>query len=252
MCCFTGNVESVSSTKIFARAAKEGRQFVVYHMRYAAKEPLAMVLPLPTPPKSADDAVKFINLEEYEQFFGKLEDGFPKPPAPKSAAGRVPPPAAALPEPKPIPVVEVGVFEASFVPSVGDFSRLDKRFRLPDGVWEKLPAYKDFGFAVFKLKSGDNPKVHPMAFEFPRAKVDRIFFPTVHIHDGLVHAEADFDHMLYLQPGGQSRPPRSWEETPQPASMFIDVKKCQGLVDGDLHVYRQRLRGKLKNADTLV
>ena len=34
MCCFTGNVESVSATKIFARPAKEGRQFVVYHMRY--------------------------------------------------------------------------------------------------------------------------------------------------------------------------------------------------------------------------
>jgi hypothetical protein len=249
MCCFTGNVESVSSTKIFCRPAREGRQFVVYHMLYQAKEELAMVLPIPTPPKSADDAVKFISLEEYDQFFQRLEDGFPRP-RPKTAA--LPPEPSATPLPKPLPVVEVGSFEASFVPSVADFSRLDKRFRLPDGVWAKLPAYKDFGFAVFKLKAG-KPKIHPMAFEFPRARPERIFFPTVHIHDGLVHAEADFDHVLYLQPGSaESRTPRDWEESPQPAGMFMDVKKSQGLVAGDLHVYRKRLAGKLKNADTLV
>jgi len=249
MCCFTGNVESVSSTKIFARPAKEGRQFVVYHMLYRAKEALAMVLPLPTSAKPADDAVKFINLEDYDQFFSRLEDGFPKPGAkndrPAVAAGAVPPPKA-------IPVVEVGSFEASFVPSVGDFSRLDKRFRLPDGVWDKLPAYKDFGFAVFKLKAGQ-PKVHPLAFEFPRARPERIFFPTVHIHDGEVHAEAEFDHVLYLQPGAaDSRVPRDWEESTQPAGLFMDLKKSQGLLAGDLHVYRRRMRGKLQNADTLV
>lgn len=250
MCCFTGVVDSVSSTKIFARPSEEGRQFVVYHMLYKAKAELAMVLPIPTPPKSADDAVKFINLEEYDDFFAALESGFPQPRA-KSAAD--PRPAAAPPPPKaPLPVIEVGSFEASFVPSVADFSRLDKRFRLPDGVWDKLPAYKDFGFAVFKLKAGQ-PKIHPIAFEFSRARPDRIFFPTVHIHDGEVHADAEFDHVLYLQPGSaQSRTPRDWEESPQPASMFMNVKKAKGLLSGDLHIYRKRMRGKLKNADTLV
>jgi len=34
--------------------------------------------------------------------------------------------------------------------------------------------------------------------------------------------------------------------------MFMDVKKSKGLLAGDLHVYRRRMRGKLKNADTLV
>ena len=249
MCCFTGVVDSVSSTKIFAHPSSEGRQFVVYHMLYKAKEELAMVLPIPTPAKSADDAVKFINLEEYDSFFAALENGFPRP-RPKSDAA----PAGAIPPlPKaPLPVVEVGSFEASFVPSTADFSRLDKRFRLSDGVWEKLPTYKDFGFAVFKLKAGQ-PKIHPIAFEFPRARADRIFFPTVHIHDGEVHAEAEFDHVLYLQPGSaQSRTPRDWEESPQPAGMFMDVKKSKGLLAGDLHVYRRRMRGKQKNADTLV
>lgn len=27
----------------------------------------------------------------------------------------------------------------------------------------------------------------------------QLFFPTVHVHDGLVHHEADFDHELYFQ-----------------------------------------------------
>jgi hypothetical protein len=33
-------------------------------------------------------------------------------------------------------VIQVGDFEASFVPTVKDFSRLDERFRLPSAVWD--------------------------------------------------------------------------------------------------------------------
>jgi hypothetical protein len=36
-------------------------------------------------------------------------------------------------------VREVGSFEASYVPKIADFSRLDERFRLPVAVWKKLP-----------------------------------------------------------------------------------------------------------------
>jgi hypothetical protein len=248
MCCFTGIVESVSATQIFARPSSQGRQFLVYHMQYRAKEPLAMVLPIPTPAGSADDAVKFINLEKYDLFFADLHKGFPAPKRPLAAA-----PAAGAVPPKPeavLPVVEVGSFEASFVPKIADFARLDARFRLADGVWDKLPTYKNYGFAVFKLKEG-NPKLHPMAFEFPRANTKAVFFPTVHIHDGQVHENADFDHTLFLQPTG-GRPPRRWDESPQPAGMFMDVEKSQGLISRDEHVYLLRIGGRQKNQDTLV
>jgi hypothetical protein len=250
MCCFTGVVMSVADTKIYARPSQRGRQYLVYQMKYEAKEGLAMVLPLPTPKGSPDDAVKFISLEEYDNFFADLNKGFPVPPPPRAApaAGAIPP----EPQAPPLPVIEVGSFEASFVPTVADFDRLDARFRLPDGTWDKLPAYKNFGFAVFKLKAG-NPKLHPMAFEFPRANPRAIFFPTVHIHDGEVHEAADFDHELYLQPAGaDDRLPRGWTESPMPAADFVDVKKAKGLVDGELHVYRRRLTGSLRNQDTLV
>src|SRR5207248_7445223 len=93
-------------------------------------------------------------------------------------------------------VVDVGSFEASFVPTIPDFERLDERFRLPTGTWDQLPQYKQYGFTVFKLKPGAKV-IHPMAFEFPRAAPARLFFPTVHIHDGKVHDTATFDHALY-------------------------------------------------------
>ena len=247
MCCFTGRVVSVAATKIFARPSDKGKQFLVYSMRYEAKDELAMVLPLPTPKQSADDAVKFINLEKYDEFFVDMEKGFPAPLPPRGALFG----GAKDDRPKSLPVIEVGSFEASFVPKVADFARLDERFRLPDGVWEKLPGYKEYGFAVFKLKAGQ-PKVHPMAFEFPRSQPRQIFFPTVHIHDGKVHDTAAFDHVLYLQVSPDGRAPRMWTESAFPAGMFMDLKRSQGLVSGEQHVYRRELRGRLKNADTLV
>ena len=79
MCCFSKHVELVTDTDIFARAAKDGRQFLVYAMRFKAGEDLAMILPLPTPKDSKDDAVKFINLEKYSNFFDEMQAGFPAP-----------------------------------------------------------------------------------------------------------------------------------------------------------------------------
>ena len=38
MCCFSRPVDRVANTNIFARSAKEGRQFLVYSMTLSAKE----------------------------------------------------------------------------------------------------------------------------------------------------------------------------------------------------------------------
>ncbi len=84
MCCFSRHVESVSNTNIFARSSKESRQFLVYSMTMQSKEDLAMILPIPVPSGSPDDAVKFIDLKGYPDFFKDMFAGFPPPPAPKS------------------------------------------------------------------------------------------------------------------------------------------------------------------------
>ena len=60
MCCFSQKVDVVADTNIFARASKDGRQFLVYSMRFAAAQDLAMILPIPTPKDSPEDAVRQI------------------------------------------------------------------------------------------------------------------------------------------------------------------------------------------------
>ena len=149
MCMFTGPVTSVSSTKIFARAGKGDDQFLVYQMSFEADQSVAMVLPLPVKSGSGEKAVKFINLKDYPDFFVDVESGFPLPPITSHGdrSENIALSAGVL------EVVQVGNFEASFVPTMKDFSRLDARFRLPDNAWKVLPGYKDFGFAVFKLET---------------------------------------------------------------------------------------------------
>jgi hypothetical protein len=247
MCCFHPRVQSVRHTRILARSAEKGRQYLVYSMTKTSTEDVAMILPLPVPAGTADDALRFIDLKGYPEFFDALDAGFPKTPAVRAEAA--PTPGAT---PVPLAVVEVGDFEASFVPSVGDFGRLDERFRLPVATWELLPAVKGFGFAVFKLKKGAKT-VQPMAFEFPRANPAKLFFPTIHIHDGKVHATADFDHELYAQSReGERLDLHDWEESPQPAGQFVLVTKTQGIVDGERHLYLRSLNGRRKNEDVLV
>jgi hypothetical protein len=205
-----------------------------------------MILPIPTPKGAAEDAVKFINLEKYPDFFDDMLKGFPPEPTRGKKSDDKSPPKNAL------AVVEVGKFVASFVPAIKDFARLDKQFRLPDGVWEKLPQYKEFGFAVFKLKKPekDEQKVHPMVFEFPRLDKRVLFFPTVHIHDGTVPAKAKFDHNLFCQ--GKDFAPVEWRESPALADSFMKVKQTQDIVDANAHVYWKEMRGTFENKDVGV
>lgn len=243
MCCFTRPVKAVADTNIFARAAAGGRQYLVYSMAFAADEDLAMVLPLPVAPRSGEDALRFLNLEGYPEFFADLRAGFPE--VLCLGRGR----SASAPRPT-LKVVDVGSFEASYVPTVADFDRLDERFRMPAGVWDALPTYRHYGFAVFKLKPGAH-KAHPIAFEFPRAKPKQLFFPTVHVHDGRVHKMATFDHALFCQVEDGRRVP-DWEESFDSAGRFTNAAKSQGVLDPQAVCWRLRIEGRRVNEDIRV
>lgn len=104
-------------------------------------------LPLPVPPASPDDAVRFIDLSGYPYFFEALDSGFPA----HRSLGRGPSRGATMSLAPTLVAHDVGAFEASFVPALADFDRLDARFRLPPQTWGSLPSYRDHGFAVFKL-----------------------------------------------------------------------------------------------------
>src|SRR5690349_9141424 len=250
MCCFSRPVISVSGTNIFARPETDGRQLLVYSMTIDAKEDLAMILPLPVKTPAGEKDVKFIDLKGYPEFFGDMEAGFHRPEkVTRHLLSNAVPSAAA---PTRLEVVQVGSFEASFVPTQDDFSRLDDRFRLPADAWKQLPQYESYGFAVFKLKPGEM-KIHPMVFSFPREQTRTLLFPTVHIHDGKVHAKAEFDHALYCQPTHDERPLTSgWQESYTHPNGFMQIKKVKDVVLGNQHCYRKEMHGMLPNKDTLL
>jgi hypothetical protein len=256
MCMFSGDVKAVSDTQIFARQASSSSQFLVYAMNYDADSELAMILPLPTPVSAPEDSVQFIDLSKYSDFFKDMSDGF----SPPMTMGRGIVPWAE----KSLQVHQVGSFEASFVPKQADFGRLDPRFRLSNDIWASLPQYRDSGFAVFKLKP-DAKTVHPMAFEFPQRDPGKLFFPTVHIHQGKVRAKANFDHELYCQ---TEQKHDHWEESSyyqlnasspyeegiweiQLAKSFIDIQATKGIVNPDLPIQKRTLSGWFDNCDVI-
>jgi hypothetical protein len=130
MCCFTGPVISVSTTAIFAREAEDHHQYLAYEMELNTSAEVAMVLPLPVPAQTAEDAVKFIDLSAYPTLFSDLYHMMEL----QKDRGRM---GIAGLTPKNLAVQQVGSFEASFVPTIADFARLDERFRLPAMVWVK-------------------------------------------------------------------------------------------------------------------
>lgn len=243
MCCFSRNVAFVKNTRIFARPLGGGIQAVAYQMSLGAPEDLAMILPLPVAGNAAKKPLEFVNLEKYDKFFDDLANGFPVPRSRTLSNG--PPTDGA----NKIEVVQVGSFEASFVPTVRDFTRVDERFRLPEGIWEKLGDHADASFAVFKLREGEK-KIHPMAFRFHVRDPRKLFFPTVHVHDGKVHETENFDHTLYCQvPVRGLRSLLDWEESPRTALHFTKAGLSEGLLDPNLHVHRQLIKGRHKNED---
>ena len=244
MCIFSGEVTSVSSTNIFARDVGGGRQVLAYEMTVAMKDAVAMVLPLPVPAVCGDDAVRFIDLSGCDDLFEQLLAAFPEP---VWRGGMQPISGGAVAASAHIAVHEVGDYEASFVPTLGDFRRLDPRFRLSDELWAALPTYADYGFAVFKLAKADKwSPDHPIAFEFPR-RDQGLFFPTVHVHGGVVHAQAHFDHVLYAQTTTVSHD--GWRRSEQAARHIVKTGDHAGLIDPEQHVYQRKLRGNYDNTD---
>ena len=147
MCCFSGPVTYVKSTNIFAREATGNLQYLAYSLALGSAKDVAMILPLPVPANTPEDGVQFIDLHDYPTMFEDLAKLIQLPDKKSRGLGISRERAA---EHAKLAVKKVGSFEASFVPKIADFARLDERFRLPDNTWDQLPAYKDFGFAVSK------------------------------------------------------------------------------------------------------
>jgi hypothetical protein len=248
MCCFTGPITSVSHTRIFARGTVDGRQYLVYSMNLDTAADVAMVLPIPLHAGSGEHEVAFIDLTDHPAFFASISSAWPPPERGTAGAPKKADDAGGAT----LIVQNVGAFDASCVPTIGDFSRIDQRFRLPAGIWEKLPNYRSFGFVVFTLRAG-NSAVQPMAFSFPRADARALFIPTVHIHDGTVHERAHFDHELYLQdPLIAASAQHDWDESRLIGRQVTNFGDYPDLIVPDLHFHWQRMHGDEENRDVIV
>jgi hypothetical protein len=258
MCIFSQLVEHVAGTRIFARMQGD-EQLLAYEMSFAAIGELAMVLPLPVQPGQGEAAARFVDLSGYPEFFQNLSQLFPTNEPIAGSLGRAVPPQT-------LAVHQVGAFEASYVPAVADFGRLDPRFQLSRAVWDELPQYRDYGFAVFKLRGSSfgllerifrpqgakSQKVHPMALAFRTRKKDELFFPTVHVHDGRVQPEAWFDHELYCQHDYEpDRSAGAWE-CAVGEIRYDRAERSAGLLAVTTPCFRLRLNGPLPNDDVRI
>ncbi|MFO0695379.1 MAG: hypothetical protein U0230_17585 [Polyangiales bacterium] len=257
MCCFSKPVRFVGGTRIFARRVDPSHQLLVYAMDVEFDEPLAMVLPLPVPAGVGEHDVRFLDLSNDPDFFSQLANAFP---AMWQSASRGMPVAASAPA-KTLVVHEVGMYVASFVPSVADFGRLDPRFRLPRGVIEGLGVASDHGFAVFQLspktkgllfKKAERQTIHPMAFVFPTREAEGLFFPTLHVHDGTVPERASFDHSLYCQAEDLLGATLPWTRSQGPLGQFVRSPSAGTLLAADRHGFQQALHGSLPNRDVFL
>lgn len=271
MCCFSGRINLVEKTRIFARRVDDRTQSLAYAMDVAAEDDLAMVLPLPTDPAAGDGAVRFVDLSEEPYLFSVLDAVFPIELGLEMDAA----PQASRAKGPTLAVHTVGSFEASFVPEPEDFERLDPRFRLAPAIVDALCARERFGFAVFQLRglgvetvaapprpwwrrifSGDDPPperafrrqhFHPMGLTFRSRAPESLFFPTVHVHDGTLTDTADFDHTFYAQ----GRAGGDWEESVAPPHVDA-VRRTRGVLAEGERLKRRTMQGELPNRDVIV
>lgn len=251
MSCFSQTMSQVGKTRIFARLTGKGTQLLVYQMEYESEKPAAIIIPLPIAVPGDESSVFFLDMKGYEGFFRDMHQGFPAihlPNIPKGASG------------KSLAVQKVGDFIASFVPTMDDFSKLDPQFVIPKETWAKVPAYADYGFAVFQLTELRG-RPHPIALEFQTRMPDQVFYPTLHIHDGVVRKRIFYKHELYLQhaaydsrvgeyiSGHYADNATGFVRSKNVAGSFCKCDETRGVVIPELLIHRIDVLGPLPNKD---
>lgn len=237
--CMMAEMARVKSTNIFA-TRHEGREVMVYGAQLESLKQNAMILPLPVVHQGSH--VELLDLSAYSDFFSDLDFYYISPPS--FAA----PPFGALLE-----VFTVGSFEASIVPSLDDFVRLDQRFRLAPGIRAVLEQrYADWSFVVYQFGAGKH-ELHPFGVKFESRFQDHLFFPTVHVHDGAhAPAAANFAHHFYAQRAALQKrytPFASRCPSPLPGSQPAPPPRMPNFVDLQLPIDLGRRVGIFANVD---
>ena len=250
MCLFVGPVNQVASTKIFASIRPEApgqwRQTLVYEALVGTTDENAIVLPIPVHRAVGAAGIELVNLSAVPEFFKHLQDLLERPP---SRFGYGPSLAGAFGSAPPLPVHRVGAFDVSIVPTIADFGRLSGIFRLGLGALEPVLAerYADHAFVVYQIARGLS-RLHPFGVSFV-TRYDRLYFPTLHVHDGTSPLRASFDHQLFAQHSQLSDPGKAPSSSP---TWSVYLLPMTPFIDKDAPIQGGTLRGHLANQDTFV
>lgn len=244
MCIFTFPTE-VSNTRIYARESPRagGRhQFLVYQMVAQASQDLAMILPLPVPTGTRESEVHFLAMDHWPQLFEHFNQLFPSlsmslkfslfAPFMKRAEGAY------------LRRVEVGDYEASFVPTLAHFDQLDPWYCLPPETWNQLPRYADYGFAVLQTQTRHPLRPsHGLRISTPR------YGPTLLSHRAHPRRPGAFRSRLQtdLRPPGWKT--GFWHPYDHPSICALEPHE-RPFLDLMRSLHRTRLTGVLPNEDT--
>jgi len=243
---FSLPVRVASTFNFFARANGD-HQFLACNFRYQAESPFTLILPLPTPPDASANAVRFINLSGYDEFFGDLRRGFPnltRDTGKQSFTDRL------LEKVRDWLDLDTTQIEFAFFPNRTVLAQMHADWPVSDAVWTALEPYAECGLVALKLEAGAN-RLPPMAFEFPRRDSTELTFPTA--HNLPAAAAASLRHALYAQTAQRSLQWRisinAEDERPLRARDFVKADRTLGLIDPDQPIVSRRLTGAIDNAD---
>jgi hypothetical protein len=193
MCIILSKVNKVSNTKIYVSPDEENaRQITIYSNEVATRTKNAMILPVPNP-----ESIELLDLSKYSKFFEDCDNCFVRIPTLSLTRSYNLPHMYATSSI--LPVVQVGSYMASIVPSFDDFVRIDTSvFDIDDTLLSMLAKnYREgFGFIVCLLKEGSHT-YHPFAYTHRMKNPNRLFIPTRHYHPGETNTYADWDHTIY-------------------------------------------------------
>lgn len=203
MCIFTGPVDTVTNTKIFATmlgGESAGTQFTCYNNVVELKNanPVAMVIGLPNP-TGEPDKINMFDMSPYPEFFDKLQSLFHAPVVYRGMKG----PGLSMKNspPKVLPVLKCGPYSYSVAPTFADLKRIDwTRFEMSPDVEKLLESqYANNGFGFLVCLCSETGSYPTIGVTHPALANGELFLPTMHEHAGGADGStvADWDHTIY-------------------------------------------------------
>jgi len=226
---------------MFARFEGD-RQVLAMEMRVNLPRDMALIVPLPTIPNAGRDALRLLR-PGTSALFAQLQSGFSKSDSQNERRERQDDLSDSGVRTRRF--VEAAPYDTLYLPSMDDFGLIDNEFQLSSQLVGAFSPYRDYGFAVLKLRAAANARLRSIAFSFPTRDTSHLYFPTFQYRDGTVHNTVMFDVTLYAQNAEKS----AWDGTAVEAGDFMSMDDGAEVISVERTVQRRVLYGEKANED---